>query len=54
VSVWTGHEMIIHGIVSTASGEHGVTFAYRPGTGTWVKLARDPKPTTLEGIDSAV
>src|SRR5882672_4132305 len=32
VSVWTGREMIIHGI-----GSRGITFAYRPAARTWVR-----------------
>ena len=42
VTVWTGHQMIIHGAYPSA-----VTFAYRPATSTWVKLrpARRPSPS---------
>jgi N-acetylneuraminic acid mutarotase len=54
VSVWTGHEMIIHGIRFTAGGPRGVTFAYRPATRTWVTLARGPRPPGLEADDIAV
>jgi hypothetical protein len=49
VSVWTGHEMIIHGFSSPS-----VTFAYRPASGTWAKLRPGPKPLTLEADDVAV
>jgi len=49
VSVWTGHEMIIHGIVP------GVTFAYRPAADTWARLRPGPKPLAgLEADDVAV
>jgi hypothetical protein len=56
VSVWTGHEMIIHGInFRPAGGFNGVTFAYRPATGTWVKLANGPgSRSAFETNDVAV
>jgi hypothetical protein len=54
VSVWTGHEMIIHGIGFTAGGPRRVTFAYRPATRTWVKLPRGPRPAVSEGTDIGV
>jgi hypothetical protein len=46
VSLWTGREMIIHG--------NATTFAYRPATRTWVRLANGPRQATVEGIDVAV
>ena len=52
VSVWTGHEMIIHGIRFAA--DRGLTFAYRPATRTWVRLADGPRPASLETTDVAV
>ncbi|HZC73467.1 MAG TPA: hypothetical protein VE442_22410 [Jatrophihabitans sp.] len=54
VSVWTGHEMIIHGDRFVSGGERGVTFAYRPATNTWVRLADGPRPASLESTDVAV
>ena len=51
VSVWTGHEMIIHGI---GFGKPGVTFAYRPSRSRWAKLRPGPKSLTLEANDIAV
>jgi hypothetical protein len=46
-TVWTGHEMIIHG--------SGVTFAYRPASRKWVRLAKGPSPLSgLETTDVAV
>ncbi len=55
VSVWTGHEMIIHGIRFVAgSVPRGVTFAYRPAARTWVRLANGPRPATVESTDVAV
>src|SRR5882757_3852798 len=39
VSMWTGREMIIHGI-----GSRGITYAYRPAARTWVRLADGPQP----------
>jgi hypothetical protein len=47
-AVWTGHQMIIHGAYPS------VTFAYRPATGTWVKLRPGPKALTIEASDIAV
>jgi hypothetical protein len=53
VSVWTGHEMIIHGTVGTPT--HGrVTLAYRPATNTWRRLARGPAWLAVESGDVAV
>jgi len=56
VSVWTGHEMIIHGIhFPPTGGIRGVTFAYRPATRTWVRLANGPsRPSAYETTDVAV
>jgi hypothetical protein len=55
VSVWTGREMIIHGIQFPPSGgPRGVTFAYRPATRTWVRLADGPQPATTNSADVAV
>ena len=46
VGVWTGHEMIIN--------EAPDTFAYRPATNTWKKLARGPAPFAGESTDIGV
>ena len=55
VSVWTGREMIIHGIQFPPSGgPRGITFAYRPATRTWVRLADGPQPATTNSADVAV
>ena len=51
VSVWTGHEMILHGI---GFGKPGVTFAYRTGSRTWATLRPGPKALTIEADDVAV
>ncbi len=53
VSVWTGREMIIHGILP-GGGSRGVTFAYRPAARTWVRLADGPQPATVNSADVAV
>ena len=52
VSVWTGREMIIHGILP--GGSRGATFAYRPAARTWVQLADGPQPATMNSADVAV
>ena len=52
VSVWTGREMIIHGILP--GGSRGATFAYRPAARTWVRLADGPQPATVNSADVAV
>jgi N-acetylneuraminic acid mutarotase len=56
VGVWTGHETIIHGIhFLPAGGFRGVTFAYRPVTRTWARLAAGPgSPSAFETNDVAV
>jgi Galactose oxidase, central domain len=54
VSVWTGTEMILHGTLTTAgSNSAGVTFAYRPATGTWTTLAPGPVPDNEQTTDLA-
>jgi hypothetical protein len=50
VSVWTGREMIIHGI----QFPRGITFAYHPAARTWVRLADGPQPATVNSADVAV
>jgi len=45
-SVWTGQEMIIH--------SNATTFAYRPATRTWVRLANGPGQPNLQSTDVAV
>src|SRR6266571_5214443 len=52
VSVWTGREMIVHGILP--GGPRGITFAYRPAARTWVRLADGPQPATVNSADVAV
>jgi hypothetical protein len=54
VSVWTGHEMIIHGTFGTYPTRGRVTLAYRPATNTWKRLARGPAWMALETGDVAV
>jgi N-acetylneuraminic acid mutarotase len=46
VGLWTGHELIIN--------EAPVTFAYRPDTNTWMKLAPGPVGATLQNTDIGV
>jgi len=55
-AVWTGNEMIIHGNYSPPNGGiRGVTFAYRPATRTWVRLANGPtRASAFETTDVAV
>ena len=55
-AVWTGHEMIIHGIYSRSiGGIRGVTVAYRSATRTWVRLANGPsRSSAFETTDVAV
>ena len=52
-TVWTGHEMFIHGIRFSVLPRR-VTFAYRPATNTWAVLARGPRPATVESHDVPV
>jgi N-acetylneuraminic acid mutarotase len=57
VSVWTGHEMIIHGLtvrIHGSGGWRGVTFAYRPATNRWVRLASLSSGSAYETDDVAV
>ncbi len=49
VSVWTGHEMLIHGVVAAHNGARGVTLGYAPATGQWRRLAPGPTPRMGEG-----
>jgi hypothetical protein len=53
-SVWTGHEMIIHGIAITPLGGRGVNFAYHPAANTWTRLPSGPKPVLAQLNDVAV
>jgi hypothetical protein len=55
-AVWTGREVIIHGnYFPGAGGIRGVTFAYLPATGKWVRLANGPAgPSAYETTDIAV
>lgn len=54
VAVWTGQQMIIHGIQYAGNGASGVTLAYRPSTNRWSRLPNGPRPLTAEGGDAAV
>jgi len=57
VSVWTGREMIIRGLwFLPAGGWRGMTFAYRPASRTWVRLADGPQSpgTAFQTSDVAV
>lgn len=53
VGAWTGRAMIIHGVNFTTAGTRGVTFAYRPATKSWVRLANGPRPASVETTDVA-
>ncbi len=55
-AVWTGHEMITHGnYFPPTGGTRGATFAYRPATRTWARLANSPSsPSEFETTDAAV
>jgi len=56
-SVWTGREMIIRGLhFLPLGGWRGVTFAYRPASRTWIRLAAGPQSpgTTFQTSDVAV
>ena len=56
-SVWTGREMIIRGLqFLPLGGWRGITFAYRPASRTWVRLAAGPQSpgTTFQTSDAAV
>jgi hypothetical protein len=46
VSVWTGHEMLIYGLVTahTPYGLRGVLLGYTPATSQWRRLAPAPAP----------
>lgn len=54
VTVWTGRQMIIHGIQFNATGASGVTLAYRPATNRWTRLPNGPRPLAGQGSDAAV
>ena len=59
VSVWTGRQMLIHGIAYTASSTgagsyKGVTFGYTPATGTWRRLAPGPAPRMAQNNEVAL
>src|ERR1035441_8648339 len=51
VSVWTGRQMLIHGIATAGTGFRGVTFGYTPATGTWRMLAPGPVPLMAQNND---
>jgi hypothetical protein len=55
-AVWTGHEMVIHGnYYRPEGGIRGITFAYRPASRTWVRLANGPhRISAYETTDVAV
>jgi Kelch motif len=56
VSVWTGRQMLIHGIASSADGMEvrGVTFSYTPATGKWRMLAPGPVPRMAQNNEAAL
>lgn len=54
VTVWTGQQMIIHGIQFAGTGASGVTLAYRPSTNRWTRLPNGPRPLAAQGGDAAV
>lgn len=57
VTVWTGREMLIHGIVSTGKfnvAARGVTYAYRPASNTWATLAPGPAPQMAQNHETAI
>jgi hypothetical protein len=56
VSVWTGTEMLIHGIAQTgATGTvRGVMLSYTPATGQWRRLAHGPVPQMVQNNEIAV
>jgi hypothetical protein len=54
VSVWTGHQMLIHGIVSADNGYKGVTLSYTPASGIWRRLAPGPAPLMAQNGEVAL
>jgi Kelch motif protein len=56
VSVWTGRQLLLHGIAYTRSsnGYRGVTFGYTPATGTWRRLAPGPAPRMAQNGEVAL
>jgi hypothetical protein len=55
VSVWTGSQMLIRGVVSPPGGPpKAVLLSYTPSSGVWRTLAPGPAPHAVEGWDNAV
>jgi hypothetical protein len=56
VSVWTGHEMLIHGIaqIGDTGAVRGVMLGYTPATGQWRRLAHGPVPQMVQNTEIAV
>lgn len=52
-SVWTGRQMIIHGVFSGTTAPGRFTLAYRPATGSWGRLAQGPAWSAVESDDVA-
>lgn len=53
-SVWTGRQMIIHGVFGTYPTRGRFTLAYRPATRTWARLDRGPAWVGVESNDIGV
>jgi hypothetical protein len=56
VSVWTGRQMLIHGIAEnyTTGKTRGIMLAYSPATGQWRRLASGPAPVMAQNGEIAV
>src|SRR5690242_11986129 len=52
-SVWTGRQMIIHGIFGAFPTRGRFTLAYRPTSRNWARLARGPAWAAVESDDVA-
>ena len=53
VSVWTGSQMLIHGMTGTLASARPVTLSYTPAASAWRALAPGPALQTLEGWNNA-
>jgi hypothetical protein len=56
VSVWTGSQMLIHGLaqVGNSGNFRGVTLSYIPATRRWRTLAPGPAPTMIQNGEVAL
>ena len=54
VSVWTGSQMLIHGMTGTLASARPVTLSYTPATKAWRALAPGPALQTVEGWNNAI